>query len=595
MRLARHFRGLLSCSILLAAALVVRAETTAQPLRLISDQADFVVQVHQPRKLVESITTLDILKQALKIEAVREIYDSTNYRRFFKLVGYFEKELGHPWPELLDRLAGGGMAVASKFNFDAATAPGSAGPAPIVLVIECKDTELLRKFVKLGLQIIEQELARAEAKERPHKHMYESVEVVSIGKEFHAAVVGSALVVSNNPDAMQTSLDLHLGLHDRKSISQVGGIAESRKLLPPDPLASLWVNFETVRKAPQAKEVFANPRNDQNITVIAGGLLDVAGRTPYLCAGFYRTAAGFLTTVRMPRGRDGMYSGMALHIPPGDKEGTLPLLEPKGVLFSTSFYFDLAKVWEDRAKIFAPAIAESIEKVDKQSATFLAGNKFSQLLTQAGARHRFVAVYQPKGSYKTEPAQAIPAFAFVTAPRDPAAFSKSLETVGRGLALIAGNQANQLKLKLEEETYHDVKIVGYRFPEDAKVQVDVNNLRFNFSPCFARVGDSWMASSTIELARELVDTLKTEASQPKKMEPTAIRTQFYSAGGVEYLKAIEDQLLAQTILAAAVTPDEAKQQVQLILDLARKAGVLSLATTYESKEFHFDIELKLKK
>jgi hypothetical protein len=592
MRLTRHFRGLLSCSILISAALVARAETTTQPLRLISDQADFVVQVHQPRKLVESITTLDILKQALQIEAVREIYDSTNYRRFFKLVGYFEKELGHPWPELLDRLAGGGMAVASKFNFDPAMAPGSAGPAPVVLVIECKDTELLRKFVKLGLQIIEQELARAEAKERPHKHMYESVEVVSIGKELHAAVVGSALVVSNNPDAMQTTLDLHLGLHNRKSISQVAGIAEARKLLPPDPLASLWVNFETVRRAPQAKEVFANPRNDQNITVIAGGLLDVAGRTPYLCAGFYRTAAGFLTAVRMPRGRDGMYSGMALHIPPGDKEGTLPLLEPKGVLFSTSFYFDFAKVWEDRAKIFAPAIAESIEKYDKQSAPLLAGAKISQLLTQAGARHRFVAAYQPKGAYKTEPAQVIPAFALVTAPRDPEAFSKSLETVGRAAALFAGSP---LKLKLDEETYHDVKIVGYRFVEDAKVQVDVNNLRFNFSPCFARVGDSWMASSTIELARELVDTLKKEASQPKKMEPTAIRTQFYSAGGVEYLKAIEDQLLAQTILAAAVTPEEAKQQVHLILELARKAGVLSLATTYESKEFHFDIELKLNK
>src|SRR5262249_59687738 len=58
--------------------------------------------------------------------------------------------------------------------------------------------------------------------------------------------------------------------------------------------------------SPQAKEVFAQPRNDPNLTIVAGGLLDVARRSPFLCGAFYRDQDKLIATVRMPRGREGM-------------------------------------------------------------------------------------------------------------------------------------------------------------------------------------------------------------------------------------------------------------------------------------------------
>ena len=39
---------------------------------------------------------------------------------------------------------------------------------------------------------------------------------------------------------------------------------------------------------------------------------------------------------------------------------------------------------------------------------------------------------------------------------------------------------------------------------------DVNDLRFNFSPCFCRVGNQYVVSSTLELCRELIDMLVKE-------------------------------------------------------------------------------------
>ncbi|HEV3258750.1 MAG TPA: hypothetical protein VG013_17905 [Gemmataceae bacterium] len=66
-----------------------------------------------------------------------------------------------------------------------------------------------------------------------------------------------------------------------------------------------------------------------------------------------------------------------------------------------------------------------------------------------------------------------------------------------------------------EETHGDFKIIGYRFPEDASLPADVNNIRFNFSPCFVTVGDQFVACSTLELGHQLVDLLYRE------MKPSA--------------------------------------------------------------------------
>ena len=101
--------------------------TPPTPLRLMPDQADLLIQSAQPRRLVETLTAGDLLKQLQQLAPVRELFDSTNARRFTQLVTYFEKEMGLPWPQLLDRLAGRGIVAGVQFD---------PSPAPVLLVIE---------------------------------------------------------------------------------------------------------------------------------------------------------------------------------------------------------------------------------------------------------------------------------------------------------------------------------------------------------------------------------------------------------------------------------------------------------------------------
>src|SRR5262245_11037063 len=121
MRFNPSLAGLVVCFSIASA----RAETPPDPLRLVPEQADWMVKIERPRQLTETLLNLDLVKQLQKLEAIQEFYDSTNLRRFYQLVAYLEKELGGQWPELLDRLAGGGIVVASVIGDN---------PAPALMV-----------------------------------------------------------------------------------------------------------------------------------------------------------------------------------------------------------------------------------------------------------------------------------------------------------------------------------------------------------------------------------------------------------------------------------------------------------------------------
>jgi hypothetical protein len=578
----RLFRYLGSCLICLALVSDLQATNASDPLLLIPDQADFCVKIEQPRGLVEALTDNSVIKQLLTLEAVREAYSSTNLRRLNQLIAYFEKELGLGRLEIIDRLAGEGIALGTKLG---------PKPMPLLLVIQGKDEQLLRRFSKLGLEVVEQELARRESKDRPQKGKHRGIETIHIGKGFHAAVAGSALVISNVEKALQMSLDLYVD-KGKKNLANVENVADARKLADTGALAWMWLNLNNLHTASETKELFRLPRNDAAQTVLVGGLLDVAGRSPFVCGSLHRQEQGFAVRLRMPNGREGMPSELAAHVPPAGQPGSRPLLEPRGVMLSSSYYLDVSKFWEQRAKLFPEKQLKTLEEFDKNSQQFLAGNRFSKLLGLAGAYQRIVVAHQPTRAYQTAPAQAIPAFAAIIETRQPEEFSKKMEAILRATALLA---TTQVKLKLVEEKYKDFQIISYRFREDAKFKPDTGNLRFNFSPAFVTVGNQFVVSSTSELCHELVDLLAKESKESAgKGVACTVKTQLYGSGGSEFVAAFKDRLFTTAILDQAIPTESAEEQVGQFIALIQRLGVLRIEAAYGARDFCYELRLELK-
>jgi hypothetical protein len=565
-----------------AAVALAAAPAAADPLRLIPKQAGLVVVVEQPRKLAEAVRDLDAYQSAQTLPAVREFLDSTAARRFFQLVAYYERELGAKWPELLDRVAGGGVALGVRIGQD---------PAPALLAVQGTDEPAVAEFFRLAVAALEQEAARQAGGEAPaakvRRAAHHGVETVHLGDDFHAARVGPAIYVSNQEAALVAGLDLKPG----QSVADRPGPAAARKLLGGEPLAWAWLDFAKIKEGKQAKDFFAATRKDLFQTLVIGSSADAFRRADFVAAGLYRTADGFTAKVRLPAKRADLPAEFALHVPPAGKPGSLPLLEPKGVVYSQSFYLDLGALWTDRKKIINEQQLKDIEKAEKDISKFLPGTTLGKLLEMSGPYHRLVAVQRDEKPYSVTPEQAIPPVALVSSMRDPQ-FGKTAASAIRAGAMLA---TLQVGLTMSEETFDGVTIVSYRFPEKKPFPGgDPGKIRFNFVPCFAVVGDYLVASSSPGLVKELIPELR-KTPDPAACSPAVWRAKAYAAGLAQTIRDNPDPVVTNAVLRDGVGLDEAKQQVAALADWVATLGAAELSIDHQADAYQIKLEWKTKK
>lgn len=542
------------------------------PLRFIPKQADMVVVVEQPRRLSDALTTFEPFHQLAAFPAVKEQLAGTQFRQFLNLIRYYETSLRATWPELLDELAGGGVALGVRFD---------GNPPTTLLVVQSKDEVRLRRAFDLVRDVVTSEQERNDAIARPQTITYRGITGYQFGPNAYAAVAGPVLFLSNKREGARAGLDLYIN-GQTESLAATNSPAAAKAILPSDPIVWSWANFERLHQRSEAQAAYRYPKGDPGQVVLLQGMIDVIGKVPFVATGTYRTEDGFRTVIRMPAGRDATPEKLALHLPPANQPGSLPLLQPKNCLVSMSYYLDLGRMWAEREQLFTEQLRKGINDGEKNLGRFLAGRRLSDILTQVGPYHRFVIAAQTDTGYQRKPDQPQPAYGFVADMRQPG-FAEAMSGVLRATALVVSLQA---KLKLAEEKVGDVTLVTYRFPETADQPAN----RFNFSPCFARVGNQFVVASTVELGRELVGILKRPASSdPAKGSPQTTRVWFDSAGGAAFLHAIEDQILTQTILDRAVPVEQGRKEAKVFLDWLSELGTGGIDVTYGPSDFTYEL------
>ena len=578
-------RFLLSLAVGLFLAVSVARAADKDPIRFLPNATDVVVKIEKPHQLVEALLRHPLAKEAQELQIVRDFLDSADFRRFFQLVAHFEKELGAPWPELIDKLAGGGVAAGLKI--------GEGNNAPLLVAVQGTDEKTVTRFFDMGLALFEEELTRQGAKEMPKRQKYAGVEVVEFTKELLAARIGDAILLANKSEPMKAALDQYEAdqLSDKSKNPERRATAESKKILPPNPDAWLWLDLKRLKELPDVKALFTTPRDNVILTFLFAGYLDVGRRSDFIAAGFYHDKGDFRLSVRAPAGRDGMATDVELHLPRDPKVGgTLPLLEPKGVLATHSFYLDLNTLYQKREAILPPQVAKDFAEQEKQISRFLLGTTLPKFLSQLGVHYRLVATKPEKvESYKIEPDQRLPAFAAVLSMRDPQ-FAKSMNAfIKAGVAALG----SQISTRSWEEEIGGYPAFGYSFPEKGKFIDDPNNLRFNYQPVFVVVKDQYVAASNKGLAKELVAILEKE--DRSKLMNQNMQFKAYASGLGDFIYTSADQALAGTILGQGLKLGAAREQTNALFAFLQKLGTVSLETDYTANEFRFDLQWKTKK
>ncbi len=573
----------LLCGVLLAAE---SRSAPKDPLRFFSAETTQIVGVvPNPRAFAEAILNHPRAKDALALPQVKELLDSADLRKLFQLLAYYEKDLGAKWPELLDQLAGDGVAVGGKFGDN---------NAPVLAVLQGRDEAQVTKLVDLLVSLVEDERTRAGGKEGVTRKKYEGVEAVELSKDLLMARVGGALLVSNKGDRLKAGIDQHVANGKdakAKNLANADVKKDVTKLLGGDPLAWAWVNLKPVKELPEAKATFTTPRNDVVQTVLLAGILDVARRADFIAAGFFREKDDLTFTVRMPAGRKDTAPDVDLHLPKDPKVGgSLPPFDLPGMLACHSFYMDFETFYTKSAQIFPPQTAKDLKEAEKQISKVMINTSLPKFLAASGVHHRVVAVQPEKvASYPRQPETRLPAVALVTTMRDPS-FAKSMNSIIKAGALAVSTQAS---VRSWEEEIEGVTAFGYDFPEKGKFPDDPQGLRFNYQPTFASVEGQYIFASNKGLCRDLIKAIRAEGK--KSPDNANLQTVANAKGFSEFVNVLPELPLAAMILSQGVPLDVAKKQTAEFYKFLDSLGVLTVKTEYTDTEFHFDIHWKLTK
>lgn len=575
-------RPLAPCVLLLA---FVSPAVAADPLRLVPKEANLVLKVEKPRQLIEAVIKLDAYRDYQSLPQVKAVLDSTAARRFFQLVEHAETKLGAKWPDLVDALAGGGMALGTVAGKD---------PAPALLVLQGADEAKAAAAFKLFVQMLNDELARQSgATDKPvtaETGTHRGADTVRVGDDFFAARLGAVTLVSNKRPAVEKALTLAAEPKDGESVLGHATLPAAKKLLGGDPLAWLWFDL-AVAKQEKGFADFLETARKQAFTLFAiGGTVDAVRRADFLTVGVYQTDAGLKLTGKLPAKRADLPPEFALHVPmKADVPGTLPLLAPPGVLYSQSLYLDVGSFWTKRKSILGEQELRDLEKAEKDISKLLPNTTFGKLLEMSGPHHRFVAVERGANPYQTRPDFPLPEMAVVSSMRDPQ-FGQVMNTTLRTAAALAGLQFG---LKMTEEKHDGVDIVSYRFAENKPLDADPTNVRFNFVPSFAVVNGFLVVASSPQLLKDLIPEVKMPVD-PAACSPAVWRNRVYGAGAAAGLKARPEAVITDAVLGQGIGLDEAKKQVEQLAKFLSTLGTLGVEVEHGAEAFRVEVEWKKK-
>ncbi len=563
---------------LTGASVAPSSSTAADPVRLVPPTVDVVIRIERPRAIADLLMGMATRPELQGFRGYRDYIDSTNYQLFRQLVAHFEKTLGRSWPELLDDVAGGGVAIALKVQKNA--------PPRTLAILQGRDAERSEKFFQTLMEVARQERERQGLPARYDKEAYRGSDVWKVGDDLYAAVLGDTIVYSNMALAMHMAIDQHLDAA-KPSLLDEKSYVDGRKLVPDDALASIWVKLDFVHKSPELKPLLALPSSFFPPQLLFGGFIDALKRSPYLVATLRQEGGDLKLGVRLPSGTSGMHEFVHVHVPPDGQPGALPLLEPEGVLYSTSYYLDLPTLWRERSTLLPADQLKGLNDFEGKSASILYGKPIGWFFDHAGARQRIVVARQTNTGYKITPKQAIPAFAIVMQSPSAEEFAQATDGPIRGLAFLGQLQYSMAPI---EEQHGGAKLIGYRFVENDTSKYFNDGYLYNFSPCRARLGDQFIISSTKELAEQLIDELGKQSLQKIGHDPYETQLSSFTWRGLsKYLGGIRKQLVTQNMLEQGNSPADAAKEVSLFLDLLDRLGRIEMTNRYEPGQYNIDV------
>jgi hypothetical protein len=567
------------------------------------------VELPHPEVLIERLTDPRIQAYLGILPQYRKVLDSDQFRHIQAVVNLVATQLGTTWDRALRDLTGGGILAAIEAD---------AGKEPrFCLVITPRDPGLLERAHQVLLKMARQDAKDKKKPDLVRTSEYRGLVVYSPGGEKGGAyaLVAGKLAISNTPGNLQRLLDRHLDAGTPGSqpgaarpgppwtrIADQPDWKQLRDRQGADAVAWGYANLDKLR-ALDAKRFKLPEKGDTGVILFFGSWYEALRQAPLVIGGIRWSESEFGATLELPLARGGRPAMLKGYVPAAG-QGSAPPIRPPGTIAALSLWRDWATLWESRAELFAPEVAQGLAQLDTFAGQFFGVREFgSDVLGAFDPHWRLVIAGQDHRAMNPAPDVKLPAFALVaeleSADSD---FAQRLKVAFQsfvGLVNIGSAQQKGPLLELGSEEVEGITIATTRYmvPRPASGAGVPPHQRYNYSPSAAQVGKFFILSSSTPLARSLVKELKADGrAQDAGGEDRGTLT--VEADGPELARLLEHnrtRLVMQAMLNQGETRAKAEERIGLYLALVRYLGRGRLVMRDEADATRFEVKLNLSK
>ncbi|HEX8203013.1 MAG TPA: hypothetical protein VF590_21230, partial [Isosphaeraceae bacterium] len=474
-----------------------------RPARLVGADAVIYAELLRPADLIDRATGPRLQEALAAIPGAAEALNGQAYLDFRAKVDFVAGLLGTTWEQGLADAAGGGVVVAVE----------EGTPPRVYVVVTPRDPEFLARAHAKLLELARKDAADHGRPDPVKQAEYRGITGYSLGgREAHAIVAGQ-LVIADGSEALKAVID-RAAAQDAASIAADPEWTARRAEVAPGALAWGHARLDRLRRL-DPKRFGVPERVNPLATLLFAPWVEALRRAPWTTAAVSWTEDRLGAELTLPTPPGGYSEPLKRFLPPKGAGAPAPV-RPPGTIADLGFWRDLAAVWEVRAELFPPEVLQGFAQLDTFAGQFFGGRDFgSGVLGSLAPSWRLVVADQDHAALDPVPDVKLPAVALVVdlkpgdedfAIRLRAAFQSFL-----GLANLGAAQTKAPPLLLGSETVDGVTISTSRYlpprPGEGAPDEPVHQ-RHNFSPSAVRVGDHFVLSSSVGLARDLVRSLR---------------------------------------------------------------------------------------
>jgi hypothetical protein len=581
--------GLIAAVLALGAGAVASGDEPNRAARWAAGDAALYLEVMHPSALVDRLVDPRIQSALSAVPHYKKALEGDSYRQFRSVVDMLANRLGTTWRDGLRDLTAGGLALAVE---------GAPGQKPrVFVVVTPMDKAHLSKLLDALLDLARKD---AEAKGEPDpikSKEYRGVTGYGTGPDGALAIVEGSLVIADKDETLKTVIDRALdGPKPGTSLAESADWKARHEQVGVDALAWGLVRLDRLR-ALDPKKFTLPEKLPPPPTFLFGSWIEALRTAPWISATLTWTESRLGAELSLPGPSGGFPEALKGFIPPKGA-GAPSLPNPPGTILSASLWRDIATIWEARADLFPPETVQNLAKLDGVAGQFFGGRDFGTgILGAIEPNWRFVIAQQDHAAMKPSPDVKLPAFALVVDLKpDDEDFHQRLRVAFQsfiGLANLGAAQQKAPPLELGSETFDGVTISTAKFmpPKTDPSEKEPVHGRHNFSPSAVQVGNHFILSSSLGLARDLIRALKAPA-------PAVSETLVAEADGTELGRLIDknrNRLVMQNMLEKGHDKEQAEAEVGLLADLVRYLGHGRLAVRDNTETVKVGLEFALGK